>query len=295
MKPFIVIYLVLMCLACTGTKKVPEVSQKKHATIDSVSQTVIDAVKNTEALATPKNLVQTSTQDATPFITPKQILKKRFLGTHDQWDTLLKRHVSTDGKVNYKGFKTDYVKLLSYIKSLQATYNAEAFQEFNSNQKLAFWINAYNAFTIDLILRHYPVKSIKDIKNPWEARYWKLGETWINLNEIEHTILRKMNEPRIHFAIVCASVSCPKLLNEAFKADSLNAQLTKATNAFLNDSTKNQITSNELKLSKIFKWFAKDFKTNNTDLIDFLNTYSEVQITPHVKKSYLEYNWSLNE
>lgn len=103
-----------------------------------------------------------------------------------------------------------------------------------------------------------------------------------------------MNEPRIHFAIVCASISCPKLLNQAYTANQLEKQLTQATQDFLADTNKNQITSNELKLSKIFKWFATDFKQNGS-IIPFLNTYTQTPISPKASISYKTYNWNLNE
>ena len=103
-----------------------------------------------------------------------------------------------------------------------------------------------------------------------------------------------MDEPRIHFAIVCASESCPKLQNEAFVADKLEEQLTLVTKEFLGDNTKNKITVNQLELSKIFKWFSKDFKQNGS-LIDFINQYSELQISKDAKIKYLDYSWNLNE
>ena len=164
---------------------------------------------------------------------------------------------------------------------------------WKKEDKLVYWINAYNAMTVDLILRNYPLQSIKDIKDPWEQRLWKLGDKWYNLEEIEHQILRKMDEPRIHFAIVCASFSCPKLQNEAFTASNLEAQLTNATKEFLSDKNRNNISENDLKLSKIFKWFKKDFEQNGS-LIDFLNRYSGISISEKVNKSYLDYNWDLN-
>jgi len=121
-----------------------------------------------------------------------------------------------------------------------------------------------------------------------------LGAKWYNLNEIEHQILRKMNEPRIHFAIVCASYSCPKLRNKTYTAADLENQLTSVTKAFLNDPERNFISENNLELSKIFQWFAKDFKQNGS-LIDFLNRYSDIQISENSKKKFKDYNWTLNE
>ena len=210
---------------------------------------------------------------------------------HQLWDELLKKHVSEDGKVNYYGFKKDKKELNIYIDSLTTQSEVE---NFNENEKLAFWINAYNALTVDLILKNYPLKSIKDIKKPWDQRLWKFGDKWFNLNDIEHKILRKMNEPRIHFAIVCASISCPNLLNEAFIAENLEEQLNKVTKSFLEDKTKNVITQKKLQLSKIFKWFAKDFKVDGS-LIDFLNLYSTLEISDKAKINYLDYDWGLNE
>jgi hypothetical protein len=211
---------------------------------------------------------------------------------HSQWNTLVNNYVSNNGQVDYSSFKTNKAELQAYIEVLQGHYpNLES---TSKNEKLAYWINAYNALTIDLILRNYPVESIKDIKDPWDQRLWKFGDQWLSLNDIEHNILRKMDEPRIHFAIVCASESCPKLQNTAFKADNLEEQLTKATKEFLADETKNDISENDLKLSKIFKWFKKDFEQDGS-LIDFLNRYSDVTISDKAKKSFKDYSWELND
>ena len=207
------------------------------------------------------------------------------------WDTILKKHVSIDGNVNYKALKSDSSKLKSYINQLsQNTPN----ENWSNEDKLAYWINAYNALTVDLIIRNYPIKSIKDIKYPWKQRLWDFGDNNYNLDEIEHKILRNMDEPRIHFVIVCASYSCPKLQNEAFTAEGLEAQLTKATKEFLADTNRNEISEKSIKISKIFDWFSKDF-TQNRSLIDFLNKYSDVTISPKAKKRFKDYNWDLNE
>ena len=210
---------------------------------------------------------------------------------HDLWDRLLKTYVSDNGKVNYQAINKDKTSLDEYISLLSKnTHN----KHWSKNETLAYWINAYNAFTIDLILRHYPIKSIKDIKNPWDQRLWKLGNKWYNLNDIEHQILRKMDEPRIHFAIVCASISCPKLQNYAFTATDLETQLTESTKAFLTDTDRNIITEDHLKLSKIFQWFTKDFKRYGS-VVDFVEAYTEININAKAKTTYLDYNWDLNE
>lgn len=210
---------------------------------------------------------------------------------HNQWTSFLQKHVSKTGQVDYKNMLVDDAELKAYIQQL--TTNTPN-KNWSKNETLAYWINTYNALTIDLILRNYPVKSIKDIKDPWDQKFYSFNGEMLSLNQIEHDILRKMDEPRIHFAIVCASVSCPKLLNEAYVSNKLEQQLTDATKTFLNDNSKNIITSNQLELSKIFKWFTKDFK-QQVSLIDFLNQYSEVPISDDAKVNYLEYNWDLND
>jgi hypothetical protein len=209
---------------------------------------------------------------------------------HNRWNTILQKYVSDNGNVDYQNIKNE-IEFDVYIDYLS---NTQPDSTWSKNETLSYWINAYNAFTIDLILRNYPLKSIKDIKDPWDQRLWKLGDKWYNLNDIEHKILRKMNEPRIHFAIVCASISCPKLENKAFTASNLEEQLTKATKAFLSDATKNELSEDRIILSKIFKWFKKDFEQHGS-LIDFLNQYSEVSISSEAKKSFNAYNWNLND
>jgi len=156
-------------------------------------------------------------------------------------------------------------------------------------------MNVYNAFTIKLILDNYPTKSIKDIKTPWNHRFIKIGAKWYTLNDVEHRIIRKMDEPRIHFALVCAAVSCPKLYNKAFTSETLEEDLSLLTRDFLSDASKNNISENSIKLSKIFKWYGGDFKKNGSSLIDFLNQYTDVSISSNAKKSYKDYNWALNE
>ncbi len=211
--------------------------------------------------------------------------------THQSWNVLLSKHVSKDGTVNYKGFKQDRVAFKSYLNELSKNMPS---QEWSKKDKLAYWMNVYNAFTVKLIIDNYPVKSIKDIKNPWDLRFFKLGKKWYTLNDIEHRILRKMGDPRIHFGINCASFSCPPLLNKAFTAQNVDQELEKLSITFVNDPKRNTITASRLKLSKIFSWFIKDFKKEGT-LIDFLNKYSKVTINKTAKKSFMAYDWNLNE
>jgi len=210
---------------------------------------------------------------------------------HAKWDALLHRNVSKNGNVNYKGFQRDSKELQSYLSELASNVPTKS---WSKNATLAYWINAYNAFTVKLIIDNYPTKSIKDINAPWGKKFFSLGAKKYSLEVIEHDILRKMGEPRIHFAINCASFSCPNLLNEAYTESKLDKQLAAAAQGFINDRSKNSLTANKLEISKIFDWFAADFKKNGT-VIDFLNQYSKVKINSNAKVYYKEYNWSLNE
>ncbi len=222
--------------------------------------------------------------------------------SHEAWNQLLKAYVSPTGIVNYKGFVKDKAKLDAYLKTISE--NAPDRKTWSKNEQLAYWINAYNAYTVKLIADNYPVKSIRDlgpalkiplIKDVWHYKFFKIGGQESSLDEIEHSILRKeFSEPRIHFAINCASVSCPPLLNEAFVASKIDAQLERVAKTFVNDKSRNKISPNAIEISSIFSWFKGDF-TNNGSLIDFLNKYSTVKINKTATISHLDYNWNLNE
>lgn len=290
------ILILILITACSNSKRVIETQPKITQSIEIAKDSVVEKVKVTTQVVEQKKIDSLKIEKpvidkiAQVNITKQDtVIAKTF--DHSNWNTLLKKHVSNTGNVNYKAIKQNRNALLNYIKSLGDNMPTNS---WSKNEKLAYWINAYNAMTIDLILRHYPIASIKDIKNPWDQRYWKLGEKWYNLNEIEHDILRKMDEPRIHFGIVCASYSCPKLLNEAFISSNLETQLTKVTKGFLADTKRNVISENDIEISKIFQWFAKDFKGDG-GLIDFLNQYTTVKISAKAKKTFKDYNWDLNE
>ena len=212
-------------------------------------------------------------------------------GMHASWNVLLQKYVDDAGNVDYSSWKKNQTDLDKYIQLLEKKPPADY---WDKNDSLAYFINAYNAVTVKLILDNYPLKSIKDIQKPWDKKFIKIGSNTISLNYIEHDILRKMDEPRIHVAIVCASISCPKLQNEAFIAEKIDSQLSKATSEFLSDSSKNFISQNNLELSKIFQWFSKDFKQNGS-LIIFLNKYSDIEISEHAKIKFKDYNWNLND
>lgn len=211
--------------------------------------------------------------------------------SHQTWNVLLQKNVAENGDVNYKGFLKDIDQLEGYLSLLQQ--NAPA-KNWSKNEKLAYYINLYNAGTVKLILDNYPTQSIKDINAPWDKKIVAIGDDKFSLGAIEHKILRKMNEPRIHFAINCASYSCPKLLNNAFLANTMEEQLQTATKEFIGDVTRNKITTDNVQLSEIFKWFKSDFTEDGT-LVDFINKYSKTKIASDAKIKYTDYNWSLNE
>jgi len=221
--------------------------------------------------------------------------------SHAKWDVLLQKHVSEDGKVNYQGFKDDIVALEAYLEVLSASHPNK--QNWTKDERLAYWINAYNAFTVKLIVDNYPVKSIKElggaiykVNTPWDIKFIYIEGQNYDLNNIEHGIIRKQfNEPRIHFAVNCASVSCPNLSNRAYAGDKLDEQLTAATKSFLSNESKNQISATSPKVSKIFSWFRGDFKKGNRSVINFINEYAPSQINKDANLGYLDYSWELNE
>ena len=165
------------------------------------------------------------------------------------YNSLLQKYVDKKGNVDYKNLKKEETKLTEYLSFLAKTTPQKS---WSNNKTKAFWINAYNAYTLKIILDNYPTKSIKDINGPWRKKIVTIGNDQLSLGEIEHSILRKMNEPRIHFAINCASISCPNLLNEAFTASKIEAQLERTTKAFIN-SDKNKISASNVKISEIFE------------------------------------------
>lgn len=211
---------------------------------------------------------------------------------YKSYTDLLSGHVSSKGNVNYDKLKMNVEELNAVVADFEKTQPKKS---WSRNEILAYYINSYNLHTLKKVIDNYPTKSIKNIRNAWDDSFITLGTKKISLSYIEHNILRKMNEPRIHFAINCASFSCPNLLNKPFLPQTLESQLETATKEFINDATKNDIAESEIQISEIFNWFSGDFKTKKTSLIDFLNKYSKVKINEKAKIRYLDYNWNLNK
>jgi hypothetical protein len=221
--------------------------------------------------------------------------------THEQWDALVKKHVGTDGFVHYKAFLQDTAALDRYLRHLESAHPND--KNWSRNEQMAYWINAYNAYTVRLILRNYPLESIKDIKkgvafinSVWDLKFIKIQGFTYDLNNIEHNILRPVfKDARIHAAINCASYSCPRLLNEAYTAERLEAQLDASMRSFVNDPLRNQITAEKAKVSEIFKWFRGDFERDAGSVRQYLNRYATLKLSDKTDIGHLDYDWKLNE
>ncbi len=208
---------------------------------------------------------------------------------------------------NYNVFLQEYVcaKGVDYARIIQdsalaapikelASVTESAYSSFTEQEKIAYLINVYNLFTIDLVARNYPLKTgIKDIDKPWGTAFVPLFGKKVSLDYIEHDLLRKkFTEPRIHFALVCASKGCPALSNRAFVDENLEAQLSAAAKKFLTDPAKNRVEGKTLKVSQIFKWYGGDFDKKYGGYQNFILQTLGLKGKYPVK--FLEYDWQLN-
>jgi hypothetical protein len=226
---------------------------------------------------------------------------------HAAWTSLLRRYVS-DGLVDYAALKRGRPELDGYLRSLESVERSEL-EAWPRADQLAFWINAYNAYTVRLVLDHYPLRSIRSIGflpgSAFKRKFIPLDRVAggkLSLDDIEHRILReRFHEPRIHFAIVCASRSCPVLRDEAYRGRDLDAQLDDAARAFLRDPARNRYdpASRTLSLSSIFKWFRDDFEAAAGTLAGYVALYADEPTAEalrcgSVRVEFLDYDWSLN-
>ena len=208
-------------------------------------------------------------------------------------NALLSKYVSSSGKVNYAGIKSNKSSLDKIIKEFKDNYPGSG---WSSNKKLSYWINAYNIFTIKLIVDNYPTSSITKITaKPWDKKFVKLGSHTYSLNHVENEIIRKkFNEPRVHFALNCASKSCPVLLNAAYTASNVQSKLTSQTKRFFKDTSKNKFDNKKkIYISKIFEWYKEDFTKNGSTVVKFINKYRTEQLASP-KILYTDYSWDLN-
>ncbi|WP_350559244.1 DUF547 domain-containing protein [Psychrobacter sp. CAL346-MNA-CIBAN-0220] len=240
--------------------------------------------------------------------------------SHQSWDSLLDQHVTmtNGGKasvVDYIGMQADKSQLTDYLNATSKV-SQSGFDRWNKNDQLAFLINVYNARTVELVLTKYPnIKSIKDIgslfSSPWKQDFIPLLGKTRSLDDVEHTLIRgsqRYNDPRIHFAVNCASIGCPALQNDAFTGKRLDRQLEQVTAKFLADNSRNRIKGNTLEISPLFKWYKEDFATSwrdSNDLAGFLGRYSQslgldkTQAASlkqgKINISYTDYDWRLNK
>lgn len=244
-----------------------------------------------------------------PLEKEKAEAKSPFDHSHAGWTKVLKNFVIVEGpksEVNYKALKLSPELLNNYLHDL-ANVSKEDFGTWSEKEKLSFWINAYNAYTIKLVIDNYPVSSIKDIggffSSPWKKEFFTLLGEDMHLDRIEHDIVRKkFDEPRIHFALNCASIGCPALRSEAYMAGHLDKQLDEQTKTFLNDESRNRIDHEKRKLilSEIFDWFDDDFEKNGSTVKKFVVPYMVTDEAERAKVmeysvKHIDYNWKLNE
>lgn len=255
------------------------------------------------------------------LLVPVPVQAEPFDHEHATWNLLVKNNVHwnlnrTASLVNYAGFQKTHDFLKRYLFSLSAVTRTE-FDTFRREQQLAFLINAYNAFTVELILTEYPeVTSIKELgslfSSPWKRKFFLLLGESQNLDGIEHELIRgsgRYDEPLIHFAVNCASIGCPALLDEAFVAEKLDQQLLESTERFLSDRSRNRFDARTgtLEISSIFDWYAEDFSKGwrgYDSLHDFFRTHAdwitddaesvEDLIEAALRIEFLDYDWSLN-
>jgi len=242
--------------------------------------------------------------------------------SHAPWTRLLQQHVvllqsGNASQVRYAGLLAQREELKRYLQTLSSV-SRSGFETFSKAQQMAFLINAYNAFTVELILTRYPrLKSIKDLgslfSNPWKPRWIALLGGTVSLDDIEHGLLRQRgvyDDPRIHFAVNCASVGCPMLREEAYVAERLEQQLNQQTRRFLADRTRNRwnAKSARLELSRIFDWYAEDFRLGHQgihSLHGLMAMHAEVLADSDADRArilsspgaitFLDYDWALND
>lgn len=225
--------------------------------------------------------------------------------SHSAWDQVLQDHVYPDGDgtvFDYRALKGRRAPFDVYLGQLSSV-SSENFQSWSRAQRLAFLINAYNAFTVEWVVRHWPVKSIRDTADdPWAVEFIELLGEKRSLNQIEHVMIRPVfQEPLVHFAVNCASRGCPPLRGEAYLAGRLKEQLEDAARTFLRHSDRNRIEGEVLYLSSIFKWYPEDFKERYGGVLPFLagRMTDDQQVAQRMRQGrlevrYLDYDWSIN-
>lgn len=226
---------------------------------------------------------------------------------HSLWDRVLQKHVNAIGEVDYAALKSDRAKLDAYLGQLAAVSPDSDPERFaGRDEQLAYWINAYNALTVGAVVDLYPIASVRKADDFFGRRSHRAGGRLLSLRDIEHKILReRLDEPRIHFVIVCASVSCPMLERRAFFAGDLEQRLEVASRRFLNEkrNVTVDLARKRLTLNKILDWYADDFHPESPDgsVRGYIVRYADeplreslIALGPKAKPRHHDYDWSLN-
>lgn len=210
---------------------------------------------------------------------------------HSTYDALVREHVDPRGHVDYGALKNDEAKLDAYLRSLARA----DLESLSTDEQLALLINAYNAFTLRLILDHYPnIESIRDIDDPWTTRRWVVGGHTLSLDDVEHGLIRPLfDDPRIHFAVNCASLGCPPLRRGAYTGAGIDEQLDEATRRALSDPRWARVENGTVKVTKVLDWYGSDFDS----VPDFVARHASPELGNALKAGdleFLDYDWSLN-
>lgn len=226
------------------------------------------------------------------------------------WQKFLANYLKVDNEQTLIAYQSvtakDKIALAQAIQRLESI----PVENYNRKEQLAYWINLYNMETVYLILEHYPIQSIKDISSgffsfgPWDEKLFTINGQKLSLNDIEHGIIRPIwNDPRIHAAVNCASMSCPNLRPTPFEGKKIYTQLNQAFSQFVNSDKGVRVKGNSIFLSEIFNWYAEDFGTQNKDILDFILIYASPALKQKIKNipknnidyQFNRYDWSLNQ
>ncbi len=209
---------------------------------------------------------------------------------HTLWTSELRKYVSDEGEVDYSVWKENQENLDIYLSLLSGPL---PLSNWSQNVQLAYWINLYNAYTIKLVLNHYPINSLQEVfaGQPFQVTWIKIDTVDYSLDKIAHEIRHQFNEPRIHFALASATKSSAILLNEAYEPDRLDAQLDLQTKHFINDPSFIQLNDSALVVSPLFNLFEADFKPT---IVAFINPYFPKSMPPQIAIEFMPFDWSLN-
>jgi len=293
MKNLFILSLIVLTASCENQTKVnldKKPFEKSERTKESETTAKNISISKTDTLINDLKSEITEVKES-KLTTDNQT---KVVNIHDYilYKDFLKKYVSSNGRVNYAEIKKNETELNDLVMLFKSNFIDKS---WTKNEQLSYWINTYNLFTIQLIIQNYPTTSITKISSkPWDIHFINLNGNKYSLNQIENEIIRKQfNEPRIHFALNCASKSCPILLNKPFTPQNLNSLLTEQTKRFLNDSSKNSFDSNSIQISSIFDWYKIDFDSQG-GVINFINKYTTRNLESQ-KISFMEYSWELND